>query len=50
MDHKTVLEKVARKMAELGYERHWVQCRQKIKNMKTDQQTNRKGKERVKAL
>ena len=34
--NKTVFEKVASKMAELGYERDWVQCRQKIKNMKTD--------------
>ena len=31
--NKTVFEKIAKEMAELGYERTWQQCRTKIKNL-----------------
>ena len=32
--NKTVYQTIARKLRDLGYNRDWVQCRNKIKNLK----------------
>lgn len=34
--NKAVFEKIAGKMVEMGHSRNWLQCRQKIKNLKND--------------
>ncbi len=34
--NKAIYEKIARKMAEAGFNRDWKQCRAKIKNLKND--------------
>ena len=31
--NRTVFEKIAKEMAELGFERTWQQCRTKVKNL-----------------
>ena len=37
--NKTVYEQVAKKMNNYGYKRDWVQCRNKIKNLKKEYRT-----------